>query len=142
MQRPFLFVLALVVSSSLFAAEPEALVHEAAMGWMNAAVKQDARALEKFLAADLQYAHASETKQTKQEYIAAVTSGPARYESFTLSDLKVSIYGTAAALTAYCDVKMVGQDSFRVRTLQVYTNNNGQWQLSAHQSARMRSDSR
>lgn len=138
MERFLLFLLALVVSSSLNAAEPESLIHEAAMGWMNAAVKQDAAALDKFLADDLQYAHASGTKQTKQEYVAAVTSGPARYESFTLSDLKIAVYGAAAALTAYCDVKMVGQDSFRVRTLQVYTNNNGQWQMSAHQSARMR----
>jgi ketosteroid isomerase-like protein len=137
MERFLHFLLALVVSSSLHAAEPEALIHEAAMGWMNAAVKQDAAALDKFLAEDLQYAHASGTKQTKQEYVAAVTSGPARYESFTLSDLKITAYGTAAALTAYCDVKMVGQESFRVRTLQVYTNN-GQWQMSAHQSARMR----
>jgi len=139
MRRFLLFVSTLVVSSSLFAAGPEALIHEAAMGWMNAAVKQDASALDKFLADDLQYAHASGTKQNKQEYVAAVTIGPARYESFTLSDLKITVYGAAASLTAYCDVKMVGQDSFRVRTLQVYTNNNGQWQMSAHQSARMRS---
>jgi ketosteroid isomerase-like protein len=143
MHRFFLFLPALLISFSLYAAEPETLIHEAAMGWMNAAVKQDSAALDKFLADDLQYAHASGTKQTKQEYVAAVTSGPARYESFTLSDLKITVYGTAAALTAYCDVKMVGQDSFRVRTLQLYTtNDNGQWQMSAHQSARMRGGAR
>jgi hypothetical protein len=32
---------------------------------------------------------------------------------------------------------MVGQDSFRVGTLQVYTNNDGKWQMAAHQSARV-----
>jgi hypothetical protein len=138
-----LFVLLVLANSALLnAAEPEALIYEAAMGWMNAAVKQDAAALDKFLADDLQYAHASGTKQSKQEYVAAVTSGPARYESFTLSDVKITIYGTAASLTAYCDVKMVGQEVFRVRTLQVYANNNGQWQMSAHQSARMRGAAR
>ena len=48
------------------------------------------------------------------------------------------LYGPkAAALTAFVDVKMVGQDSFRVRTLQVYVENNGQWQMAAHQSTRM-----
>lgn len=138
MQRLLFFLLPFVVSLSLHAAEPEALIHEAAVGWMKAAVHQDAAALESFLADDLQYAHASGTKQTKQEYIAAATKGPARYESFTLSDLKITVYGAAASLTAYCDVMMVGQDRFRVRTLQIYTNNNGQWQMSAHQSARMR----
>ena len=76
--------------------------------------------------------------QTKEQYIAAVTKGPARYESFTFSDLKIRLYGPrAAALTAFVDVKMVGQESFRVRTLQVYAENNGQWQMAAHQSTRL-----
>ena len=75
--------------------------------------------------------------QTKEQYIAATTKGPARYESFTFSDMKIRFYGKAAVLTAYCDVKMTGQDSFRVRTLQVYTETNGQWQMAAHQSTRV-----
>ena len=82
--------------------------------------------LERFLAGDLQYAHAGGQLQTKGEYIAAVTKGPARYESFTFSDLKIRFYGRSAVLTAYCDVKMVGQENF-VRTLQVYTEYQGQW---------------
>jgi hypothetical protein len=40
-------------------------------------------------------------------------------------------------LTGFVDVKMPGQDSFRVRTLQVYVENNGQWQMAAHQSTRL-----
>jgi hypothetical protein len=105
---------------------------------MQGAVKQDAAALQRFMADDLQYAHAGGQLQTKEQYIAAVTNGPARYESFTLSDLKIRLYGSkAAVLTAYCDVKMTGQDSFRVRTLQVYVEHNGQWQMAAHQSTRV-----
>ena len=124
--------------SAAFAADPTELVHEAALGWMQGAVKQDAAALHRFMADDLQYAHAGGQLQTKPEYISAVATGPARYESFTLSDLKIRFYGPkAAALTAYCDVKMAGRDSFRVRTLQVYAENNGQWQMAAHQSTRI-----
>ena len=88
------------------------------------------------MADDLQYAHAGGQTQTKDQYIAAVTKGPAHYESFTFSDVKIKLYGKAAVLTGFVDVKMVGQDPFRVRTLQVYTENNGQWQMSAHQSTR------
>ena len=67
-----------------------------------------------------------------------MTTGPPRYESFTLSDLKIRFYGpTVAVLTAYCDVKMVGQESFRVRTLQVYVDKDKQWQMAAHQSTRL-----
>jgi hypothetical protein len=112
-------------------------VQEAAAGWTQGAVKQDTAALQRFLADDLQYAHAGGQTQTKEQYIAAVTKGPARYESFTFSDVNVRFYGKAAILTGFVDVKMVGRDNFRVRTLQVYTNNNGQWQMAAHQSTRV-----
>ena len=130
--------LLLVIASAAFAADPAGLVHEAALGWTQGAVKQDADALQRFLADDLQYAHAGGQTQTREQYIAAVTNGPSKYESFNFSDLKIRLYGPkAAVLTAYCDVKMAGQDSFRVRTLQVYVENHGQWQMVAHQSTRM-----
>jgi hypothetical protein len=57
-----------------------------------AAYYPDAAALKRFMADDLQYAHAGGQKQTKEQYIAAVTNGPARYESFTFSDLKINKY--------------------------------------------------
>jgi uncharacterized protein (TIGR02246 family) len=128
----------LIASWTAYAGDPAELVQQAAQGWMDAAVKQDTAALNRFMADDLQYAHAGGQTQTKEQYIAAVTKGPARYESFTLSDTKVRFYGPkAAVLTAYCDVKMVNQPSFRVRTLQVYVENGGQWQMAAHQSTRI-----
>ena len=130
-------LLLVIASSAALAADPADLVREASLGWTQAAVKQDTAALQRFLADDLQYAHAGGQIQTKEQYIAATTSGPSKYESFTFSDLKIRLYGKAAVLTAYVDVKMTGQDSFRVRTLQVYVENNGQWQMAAHQSTRM-----
>jgi ketosteroid isomerase-like protein len=129
--------LLLVIAAAAFAADPTDPVREAANGWTTAAVKQDAAGLKRFLADDLQYAHAGGQQQTKDQYIAAVTNGAGHYESFTFSDLKIKLYGKAAVLTGFVDVKMVGQDSFRVRTLQVYTETNGQWQMAAHQSTRL-----
>ena len=61
------------------------------------------------MADDLQYAHAGGQTQNKEQYIAAVTKGPARYESFTFSDMTVRLYGHAAVLTGFVDVKMIGQ---------------------------------
>ncbi len=133
--RKLAFLLTLA-SLPLLAADPAA-VRQAAEGWTQSAVKQDAAGLQRFLADDLQYAHAGGQTQTREQYIAAVTKGPARYESFTFSDANVRFYGNAAVLTAFCDVKMVGQDSFRVRTLQVYVEKDGQWQMAAHQSTRI-----
>ena len=137
MRRRAALLLAVGCCAYGFASSPEDLVRNAASGWTSGAVKQDVAALQKFLADDLQYAHAGGQTQNKQQYITAVTTGPARYEAFTFSDMKVVLYGNAAVLTAYCDVKMVGRDSFRVRTLQVYIEKDGQWQMAAHQSTRV-----
>jgi ketosteroid isomerase-like protein len=126
-----------LIAPVVFATDSADLVHEAAVGWTQAAVKQDASGLRRYMAEDLQYAHAGGKTQTRDEYIAAVVTGPSHYESFTFSDLKVKVYGKVAVLTGFVDVKMAGQDAFRVRTLQVYTENNGQWQMSAHQSTRL-----
>src|SRR5262245_8700345 len=123
-----LTLLLLLALSSVFAADAEKLVHEAALGWTGAAVKQDASGLNRFLADDIHHAHDGGQLQNKSEYVKAVTTGPARYESFTFSDLKIVPYGKAAVLTAYVDVKMVGREAFRVRTLQVYVERGGQWQ--------------
>ena len=129
--------LVFLIASVAIAADSSDLVREAANGWTQAAVKQDASGLRRYMAEDLQYAHAGGNTQTRDEYIAAVTKGPSHYESFTFSDVRVKLYGKVAVLTGFVDVKMAGQDSFRVRTLQVYTENNGQWQMSAHQSTRL-----
>src|SRR5215469_10307323 len=129
----FIFVIASVAG----AADPAEMVREAANGWTQAAVKQDSAALHKYLAEDLQYAHAGGKTQNRDEYIAAVTTGPSHYESFTFSDVKVKVYGKVAVLTGFVDVKLAGQEPFRVRTLQVYTDYNGQWQMAAHQSTRL-----
>ena len=129
--------LLLVALSCAMGADPEELVRAAAEGWTGAAVKQDGAALKRYLADDLQYAHAGGQTQNKEEYITAVTTGPARYESLTFSDLKIKLYGKTAVLTGFCDVKMAGREVFRVRTLQVYTESGGQWQMAAHQSTRI-----
>lgn len=125
------------IGAALASAEPGDVVKEAAKGWTEAAVKQDAAGLARFLADDLQYAHAGGQTQNKDQYIAAVMKGPPRYESFSFSDLNVRFYGDAAILTGFVDVKMVGRENFRVRTLQVYTQKSGQWLMAAHQSTRL-----
>ncbi|HUS07267.1 MAG TPA: nuclear transport factor 2 family protein [Bryobacteraceae bacterium] len=133
----FILINSLLLLTAMYslAADPAA-VQDAARGWTTAAVKQDAEGLKRYLADDLQYAHAGGHRQNKEEYISAVTKGPAKYESLTFSDVTVRFYGNAAVLTGFVDVKMPGQDSFRVRTLQVYTERDGHWQMAAHQSTR------
>ena len=98
--------------------------------------EKDEAALQRLLADDLTYTHANGRTQNKAEYIAAVIK-TGKYESFTESETKIRIYGKTAMLTGFVDVKMAGADAYRVRTIEVYVQNNGQWQLIAKQSARI-----
>lgn len=119
------------------AADSGAEVRKVAEGWYGAAVKQDRAALEKLLSDDLTYCHAGGKMQTKSEYIAAVMDGPSHYEYMTFDDANVRVYGKTAILTGTVDVKLTNQPVFRVRTLHVYVENKGQWQLAAHESTRL-----
>lgn len=127
----------LLTATALVAAEPAEEVKEVAEGWYRAAVRQDAAVLNDLLAADLSYCHANGKMQTKAEYIAGVMRGPSHYESMTYGDMKIKVYGRTAVLTAFADVKLVNTPLFRVRTLHVYVENNGHWQLAAHESIRL-----
>ncbi len=118
-------------------ADSSADVKAAAVAWTQAAIKQDKAALERLLTDDLGYAHSNGRIESKQQYIQAVTGGPARYESMEFQDAAVRVMGDTAVLTALIDVKIVNRDRYRVRSLQVFLRQNGQWRLTAHQSARV-----
>jgi ketosteroid isomerase-like protein len=137
-------LLVFVLASSLFAAgDPAAdAVREAADGWRGALIRQDKAALDRLLADDLVYTHAGGKTQNKAEYITSVTTGPSRYESFNQTDTKIRVYGAVAILSGYVDVKTPGRNSYRVRTLEIYKNNNGQWQFTEKESVRVPSPTR
>src|SRR6185436_9548245 len=102
MTRSIFILLALV--GTLAAADPADAVREASTGWRQGAIKKDAAALQRFLADDLAYSHADGHTQTKAEYIASVI-GSGKYESFTDSGTVVRVYGKAAVLRGFVDVK-------------------------------------
>jgi ketosteroid isomerase-like protein len=126
----------LLLAASLPAADPGQAVIEASKGWRNAAIQKDAAGLQRYLADDMIYNHSNGHGQTKSEYIAAVLKS-GRYESFTDSETKVRVYGKTAVLSGFVDVKQLNQPAYRVQTLEVYVENNGQWQMTAHQSVRI-----
>jgi ketosteroid isomerase-like protein len=133
-----LFVIVLALAGSLFAGDPASeAVRATAEGWRAALIKQDKAALDRLLADDLIYTHASGKSQTKAEYIEAVTNGPSRYESFNQTDTRIRVYGDLAILSGYVDVKTPGRNSYRVRTLEIYKKNQGQWQFSEKESVRV-----
>ena len=121
----------------VFGADAASAVKESSATWRKAAIQQDKETLRKMLADDLVYAHSNGKTESKAEYIAAVTTGPSRYESFTESNTVVRVYGKAAILEGNVEVKPAGRASYKVRTLEVYINDGGKWKMTAHQSARL-----
>jgi hypothetical protein len=89
------------------------------------------------LADDLVYAHGGGKTQSKAEYIAEVTKGPSHYESFSESDINIRFYGKTAVLTGFVDVKPTKGEPYRVRTLEVYLEREGRWQLAQKESVRV-----
>jgi hypothetical protein len=137
MRRLFAVTFALA-ATMLVAAEPADAVREAGAGWRQGAIKQDKALLEKYLADDLVYTHGGGQTQTKAEYIADVLTGPSHYESMTDRGTKVRIYGKMDVLTGPVDVKPPKGDLYRVRTLEVYTQNAaGVWQMAQKESVRI-----
>jgi hypothetical protein len=138
MTRLLALVMATAATALLVASEPADAVREAGAGWRQGAIKQDKALLERYLADDLVYTHGGGKSQTKAEYIADVTTGPSHYESFRESDTNIRFYGKTAVVTGFVDVKPAHGDLYRVRTLEVYTQNNrGVWQMAQKESVRV-----
>lgn len=137
--RRLLTVLSLLVASTiLVAAGPEDGVKEAGAGWRQGAIKQDKALLEKYLAADMVYTHGGGQTETKAQYIANVTKGPSHYQSMTESEIRIRLYGKIAVLWGFVDVTPAKGETYRVRTLEVYTQNpSGVWQMSQKESVRV-----
>ena len=138
MTRLFTAVLLVAATSLVVAAGPEDGVREAGAGWRQGAIKQDKALLEKYLADDLVYTHGGGQTETKAQYIANVMKGPPHYRAMEPSDTRVRLYGKTAVLWGLVDVTPAKGDTYRTRTLEVYTqNNDGVWQMSQKESVRV-----
>ncbi|MEO5742150.1 MAG: nuclear transport factor 2 family protein [Vicinamibacterales bacterium] len=138
MRRLLTFVMVMVSAAMMVAAGPEDGVKEAGAGWRQGAIKQDKALLQKYLADDLVYTHGGGQTETKAQYITDVTTGPSHYQSMTEKDVRIRFYGKTAVLWGLVDVQPAKGDLYRVRTLEVYTQNPaGVWQMSQKESVRV-----
>ncbi len=138
MRKMLTAMLVMVATTMLVAAGPEDGVKEAGAGWRQGAIKQDKALLEKYLADDLVYTHGGGQTETKAQYIANVTKGPSHYKAMEPSDTRVRIYGKTAVLWGLVDVTPGKGETYRTRTLEIYTQNAaGLWQMSQKESMRV-----
>ena len=103
----------------------------------------DLTALEKILADELTYVHASGKTDTKTSFLAAIRSGDLHYISWQAKSMHVRALGSAAALidgeylVRVID-RRVKPESFDVNIffLGAYVKRDGRWQMLAWQSTR------
>jgi hypothetical protein len=105
-----------------------------------AMVQGDIIALDQIFSDDLSYAHAGGLTQTKTELLGSIQSGELKCKSFDASDIKVRVYEASATVTgiAQINVKFMGREgTIKIRYLDVYVKERGQWRMVAWQSARL-----
>ncbi len=106
-----------------------------------AQIKQDAPALDRLLADDLTYVHASGLVQGKADFIADLKEGKRVYKAVNNSDVKVRLLQDAAVITAKSEitVSFAGKENaLSLQVIEVYAKRHGRWQLIAYQSTRLK----
>jgi ketosteroid isomerase-like protein len=106
--------------------------------WAAAMVKKDTAALGRFTADDWVFTAPDGRLQTRAEIEAELGSGDLKFESSTVDDLKVRVFGDTAIVTGRTTDKgqYKGQDiSGQYRFTDIFVKRNGRWQsVSTHVS--------
>lgn len=138
-----IFVLSMaLLAAPLFAADDAAKAVEAAeRGWGTGVTTNDFALLEKVLAPSLTYTHSNGAVDTKESYIGKLKDGTAKYVTVDYTELKVQMLSKDTAITI-CRAKVVTlangkPNPMQMSLLHVFKLTGKQWQLVAHQSARL-----
>jgi hypothetical protein len=105
-----------------------------------AMVNKDFGFLEKVLSEDLIYTHSNGLQETKTELIKNIQTGKLVYRSISPEQINVRLFKKCAVLNGIINVNVVldGRDvNIRLRYLNTYIRQKGDWRLVAWQSARL-----
>jgi ketosteroid isomerase-like protein len=104
--------------------------------WVTALVNRDTAALRRIMAQDCTFTYPLEGDGTEQ-FTADIESGDLAVESLTRENVEVRIFGQTAILTGVDTAKWIYRGhaiSGYYRTIHVYAERDGQWQLVAIQA--------
>ncbi len=102
----------------------------------------DVQALEKIMADDVTYVHASGKVDTKASYLEAIRSGTLHYISWVAKNLQVRVEGSAAVINGEYSVRVtdsrVQAEPFNINIfiLEMWARRDGRWEQIAWQSTR------
>jgi ketosteroid isomerase-like protein len=134
----------LALMAVVAAARPPEDVSQALMklenDWAKAGLAGDAAGLEKLLTPDFVYTNQDGEMATRAEMVAGVKSGSTKYDTFTVGDMKVRVYGDAAVVTGKASIK--GKENGKpidemLRFTDTWVKQGGQWVCAATQVTRI-----
>jgi uncharacterized protein (TIGR02246 family) len=135
---------ATIIAPALHAADASDEVLHAEQARTTALIAGDFAALDKLMADDVTYVHASGQHDTKQTYLAALHSGVLSYQSWQAHEIHVRMLGNDVAVlngiyTVHAMDHRVGNDEIiiDIHFLTVYARRDGRWQQVAWQSTRV-----
>jgi ketosteroid isomerase-like protein len=135
-----LLPLLLVSAVASFAQTAPTVIEALDRAWIKAVVGRDIAALDKMLAPDLIYGHASGVVDTKQSYLDKLKSGRQVYRSLEQRKVSVRIHGDAAITHSWTHVTGVnpaGPFDDKIMMIHVWVKKGGNWQLAGHQTTRV-----
>ncbi len=107
---------------------------------VQAILKSDTSVLEKYYADDYVAIHGDGKLTTKAQEIENFKAGITKYESITVREAKIRIYGETAVVNAFASVKTVVNGrpyAGDVRNTRVWVKDGGGWKLVVFQTTRV-----
>jgi ketosteroid isomerase-like protein len=136
----FLLRLLVLCAAICAAQETKASILALDKQWSDAIVKGDTATLEKLLADDLVYAHATGIVDTKKSYIAKIKERRQVYKSFEQHNPQVNIYKDSAVTFSHVRVtgtNQAGAFDDKIMLIHFWVKQNNTWRLAGHQTTKI-----
>lgn len=133
-------LLTIVAPLYLFAQGAEQEVKDALSQLREAQRKGDTVALERFLADDYAFTNPFGQVMSKTETLSDLKSGRIKFETMSMDDLRVRLYGDTAVATGHVTLKGHRDErdiSGQYRGTWVFVKNDGRWQVVSGQSTQI-----
>jgi ketosteroid isomerase-like protein len=108
--------------------------------WAAAVVANDLDSLEKLCAPDLIYAHSDGQVDSYEVYLNRLRNQTSDYQAIDISQISAKLFGDTAVVNVRANFRVLAdgrQINNDLAYTHVYLKRDGEWQLIAHQSARM-----
>ena len=135
-----LLIRLLLLSAVACLAQDKAFVLALDKQWSDAIVKSDTATLEKLLADDLVYAHATGIVDTKKSYIAKIKERRQVYKSYEQRNPVVNIYKDSAVTFSHVRVtgtNQAGAFDDKIMLIHFWVKQNNAWRLAGHQTTKI-----